>query len=736
MKGEKKNNIYNKDKLPIENQDNEKVKPSIDVADTIATMLIDKIISNVILNIKLKETYKKTNEHLFNNIINFINPYLNSNYILHENGIEDLEYQKKELYFCHEPIKKINTWSIIPEPACSTKDRCENTKAKVIKYKKYTDLKSDGVRESSAGLDAEEDKLKKSHNNNENKSKRLKKLILISKEKEKKQEKVVKNEPKPRINLSINNDFPKRKKDEVLELSMIDDLPKESYENKYSLINSNDENNKLRLDREIQIEKKLLMEKLAKDREIQEKKIRQKLMLMKIGKQIDGNRLTFDPDGKIINLRSQNYENFQDGFVFSNWKINTKVKKKPILTLKDVVYPVEGVEQVEDEEEKDKDKDKENNEIKIENEKNRIKVEKYEEKTKDKNDRYKKKKEKENMTIIPSGVNFDTIKPEVGVIIYGENRKNIKEGGFDYVKKYNRYSLNELSRFISESSNMNSNNNFTSIMNSKNDLNKNSKDSFNNDGVNDHLKTEDNYVGYKEEFNDNNNPLILNAHYSNNNSKNNSSDKYRYNSLNSLHSLNINKSNLISKRKLKSFDRVKTENSLEPIISIKLNKNLKSKNLTNIFDETTLNTINNNTNEKKLGNSQNANTLDNMNYFEKAVLTFKNLSYKRRYNEMKISNTLNIDKNNKEKEYSDQAFINKFNLNIMKNKEWGKNEDNYFKLQEQMNSEMMGGESQNQSIFRRQRNNYNRMKNLGMHIMTEGNTRDRKEKRFPLFGGY
>ena len=79
------------------------------------------------------------------------------------------------------------------------------------------------------------------------------------------------------------------------------------------------------------------MEKLAKDREIQEKKIRQKLMLMKIGKEIDGNRLTFDSNGNIINLRSQNYENFQDGFVFSNLKINTKNKKKPILELKDVV---------------------------------------------------------------------------------------------------------------------------------------------------------------------------------------------------------------------------------------------------------------------------------------------------------------------------------------------------------------------------------------------------------------
>lgn len=99
MKGEKKSNIDNKDKLLIENQDNKKVKPSTEVADTIVTMIIDKIITNVVINNKLKETYTKINEHLFNNLINFINPYLNGNYILHENGIEDLEYQKKRTLF-------------------------------------------------------------------------------------------------------------------------------------------------------------------------------------------------------------------------------------------------------------------------------------------------------------------------------------------------------------------------------------------------------------------------------------------------------------------------------------------------------------------------------------------------------------------------------------------------------------------------------------------------------------
>ena len=54
-----------------------------------------------------------------------------------------------------------------------------------------------------------------------------------------------------------------------------------------------------------------------------------------------------------------------------------------------------------------------------------------------------------------------------------------KEGGFEYVKKYNKPSFNELSRFISESINMNSNN-LSSLMNSNSDLNANNK-SINND---------------------------------------------------------------------------------------------------------------------------------------------------------------------------------------------------------------------------------------------------------------
>ena len=73
--------------------------------------------------------------------------------------------------------------------------------------------------------------------------------------------------------------------------------------------------------------------------------------------------------------------------------------------------------------------------------------------------------------------------------------------------------------------------------------------------------------------------------------------------------------------------------------------------------------------------------------------------------------------------------MNKFNSQIVKNKEWGREEEDVYKMQEKLNKEMRG--DNNQSMFRRQRKN--RMKDLGIQIMTEGN--NKRERRVPLFGG-
>ena len=757
MKEEKKDN-ENKDNLNI-NQNATQIQSSSDIADSVVTIILDKIISNAVINSKINDIYKTMNDHCFNFLTEFMNPYLKNNFIFYENGIDDLEYQKKQIYYCYKPINKLNTWNILPEPKSNEVDRCANTKAKMVKYKKYTDLKDNGLKESSFALDAEEDiKHLKSDDHNvfdENedrtnynlgiKSKKDNKYNIVknktennlqkikekqNKEKEKKEEeKKEKDEKnkKERINIYFNNDFPKKKeKEEVLELSTLDDLPKEAYENKYSIINSNDENNRLRREKEIEIQKREEMKILEKEN--QDRKNRQQLM-KRMEKEFDGNRYTFDPNGKIINLRSKNYENLEGGFIFSRQKIKTEKnnKKRQPISLMDVVYPVEGVDQTEKMEENEEDdlniktpikvKGKKSDSVvnKIESDLSKINVIKNEDEflINENENKFNKKEKKES--VVPSGANFDKIVPEVGVIIRGENMREVKEGGFDYVKKYNKHSFNELSRYISDSANLNSHN-FSSI-NSNNDINKNNNN-INNYGNNDYLRTEENnYVGYRDEFNDSN-PLIQNAHNLNNknNLNNYSSDLNRYYSLNAI---NLNNN---SKRRslLKSYDRIKTENDQSNIIQ--LSKNLNSQKLTNIFDDT----LNNNNNFR---NSLDIDNFENLNYLERAVLPFKNLRYKKQNGIRKL---INIDNtNNNERLNADQAFMNKFNSQIVKNKEWGKEEEDVYKIQEKLNKEM-SGENQDKSMFRRRRDN-NRMKILGMQIMNEGN--NIRQRKIPIFGG-
>ena len=733
------------DDIKIESLNINKVKPSSDIADSIATLIVDKIVFDAVRNSIINDIYKKINSHCFDYLTNFFNPYLKNRFIFYEKGIEDLNHLKEEKFFCRKPIEKLNTWTLLPEPKCCGVDRCANTKTKLIKYKKYTELKNDGLKESSFALDAEDDlrHIKNNDNNvfddhedhtnynlnikskKENKSSvnNIKKNVVQNISKENNIKTNVKKEIKKSTKqlFKLNDNKPEKKeKEEILELSTVNDLPAEAYENKYSLINSNEENDKLRREREFEIIKKEEMKKLEKER--QDKKNKQ-LLMKRMEKEFDSNRLTFDPDGKIINLKYQNYDNLEGGFVFSKLKIKSEgAKKKSTFNLMDVIYPIEGLDPTKGSENKNesisntrrssKIKGRQSILKKIESDISKIKVEKNQEDNMwNKNNKSNNKEKKES--ILPSGANFEKIIPETGVIITGEKQNEVKEGGFDYVKKYNRPSFNELSRFISESLNLNSHN-YSSLMNSNNDLNKNNRN-INNYGNNDRLKGEDSYIGYKEEFNDNN-PLIKNAHNMNN---------VKYNSPNSnkYSNLSNNNSNLKSKRSylINSYDRIKTEGNDYKSIQLSNNFDINNQNLKNIFDDAIIKDTKN-----KYMKSMDVDNLDNLNYLQKAVLPFKNLRYKKQNG---VRQLIGINEDfNKESRYG-QAFMNKFNSQIINNKEWGKEENDIYKIQEKLNNEM---EADNKSLFRKQRNN-NRMKNLGMQIMTEGN--NKRERKVSLFGG-
>ena len=744
-----KNEIQENVEAQNENQNINEYKATADIAETVATILIDKLISTAVITNKVNQTYKTLNDHCFTYLTNFINPYLESGFIFYENGIEDIDVQKNKIYFSHEPLEKINTWELIPEPTTCEMDRYANNKTKVKKYNKYTDIKMDNVKESSVAFDASEDA--KTIRNNENTKDEISNNIK-NKKKEKEEEKTFdryikenKNKPldtnksqkltssiikssnknlnevnkenKPtqkikieqkrsRLNKYLEDNAPKKKeKEEILEISVTDDLPKEAYENAFSIINSSDENNRLRREREIQIEQRNAQRLAEIERE---KKAKQKLY-RRSDKDFDTNRLTFDPNGKIINLRSFN-EPLAVDFASSKIKVKSEQnKRKEILELKDVVYPIQGMELNNTNNTKNDTysnmKDVVN---KVDADISKIIVEKnYEDKI-NKNNLNKNNNNKEKGSILPSGYNFDKFIPEVGVVITGENDKDKKEGGFEYIKKFNKPSFNELSRFISQSINSN---NFSSYLNSS-DLNANNK-SINNE----YLKTdENNYIGYKEEFNENN-PLMQNVH-----KMNNINLKYSSPDLKKFNSLKIYNPSSRQRKLLNSYDKINTEIGVNQ--SIQLSKNLENNiHLKNIFDEPLTSNLG-----KNYIKSIDVNDFDKMNYFEKAVLPFKKFTNKRKLNEQK---QLQKEKEKLQKINSDEEYINKFNSKIINNKDWGKEDEDPAKIQQKLLEEIKN-ENKPKNL-RLPRINNNRMKNLGMQIMTEGN--NIRQRKTPLFGG-
>ena len=745
-----KNEIQENVEAQNENQNINEYKATADIAETVATILIDKLISTAVITNKVNQTYKTLNDHCFTYLTNFINPYLESGFIFYENGIEDIDVQKNKIYFSHEPLEKINTWELIPEPTTCEMDRYANNKTKVKKYNKYTDIKMDNVKESSVAFDASEDA--KTIRNNENTKDEISNNIK-NKKKEKEEEKTfdkyikenknkaldtnksqkltssiikssnknlneVNKENKPtqkikieqkrsRLNKYLEDNAPKKKeKEEILEISVTDDLPKEAYENAFSIINSSDENNRLRREREIQIEQRNAQRLAEIERE---KKAKQKLY-RRSDKDFDTNRLTFDPNGKIINLRSFN-EPLAVDFASSKIKVKSEQnKRKEILELKDVVYPIQGMELNNTNNTKNDTysnmKDVVN---KVDADISKIIVEKnYEDKINKNNFNKKNNNNKEKGSILPSGYNFDKFIPEVGVVITGENDKDKKEGGFEYIKKFNKPSFNELSRFISQSINSN---NFSSYLNSS-DLNANNK-SINNE----YLKTdENNYIGYKEEFNENN-PLMQNVH-----KMNNINLKYSSPDLKKFNSLKIYNPSSRQRKLLNSYDKINTEIGVNQ--SIQLSKNLENNiHLKNIFDEPLTSNLG-----KNYIKSIDVNDFDKMNYFEKAVLPFKKFTNKRKLNEQK---QLQKEKEKLQKINSDEEYINKFNSKIINNKDWGKEDEDPAKIQQKLLEEI---ENENKpKNLRLPRINNNRMKNLGMQIMTEGN--NIRQRKTPLFGG-
>ena len=691
-----------------ENQNNIQIESIInDPTDVAVTTIVDKIIADAVINSNIKKIYDNLNNYCFDSLNSLIDPFLASDFIFYENGIEDMEYQNKQIYYKSEHIKKINTWVAFQEPKNIEIDRCENENAKVKKFKKNDEI-PEGLRESL--MSNQINVIKSAEFADESESyiniisnKPTKKQIIPNipnnqkinttpnknnNNLNKKQETNNKNN-KNNISIPEENEIVQRKKkeDEILTDLPAFELEKDKYENIYSVINSNDENNKLRKERELQIIQKEERKRIEQMKEEELKKRSYK----RAEKEFDNNRLTFDPNGQIINLRSQNVDNFEKDFIFSKFRIKNKDSKqrKSITELKDIIYPIEGNENPEinniiTQKETKKSTKKNDPKDKIQSDLNKIKIEKN---TQDRSAYWNnnpnslaEKMKKESIT--PSGTNFDKIIPETGVIISGgQNNRNKKEGGFDYIKKYNKYSMNEFSKFI-ESVN-NSKHLSSSIMNNEND-----------DENNDY----GDYIGYKEEFNDNN-PLIQNAHIFLSPVKKNSNN------------------NVLTERKnlLKSYDKVRRYNN-KIYNSIKLSGNVNLDKMRNIlYDD-----------YKSLETQGNYESKKNA-YFSRAVMPNRNMKYKIT-NKGNSIDKLNVRKGHYLNQNMDEKFLNNFNSQIIKNKDWGKEDFDENKIKEQLNKE---SNNQRFGSYRRG-NNPNRLKEYGMRIMTENN----RERKIPIYSGH
>lgn len=112
-------------KEPKNNEDEIKFNGE-DLSENVVTIIIQKIISDIFIEDKMKKINSHYNSHCFKHLKNLLTPYLLTEFIFHENGIENKNKKdniNNEIYFNMIALTKENTWVKINEPKTSTIDR-------------------------------------------------------------------------------------------------------------------------------------------------------------------------------------------------------------------------------------------------------------------------------------------------------------------------------------------------------------------------------------------------------------------------------------------------------------------------------------------------------------------------------------------------------------------------------------------------------------------------------------
>ena len=503
------------------NQNNIHNEEQTGINETISQIIIDYLISNTITTSNAKRIYTNITSHCSTYLLEKINPFLKANFLYHDGIIP----KKNILLLSTKPPMKPNTWVKIPEPQNSEFDRYDSNKAKLINIENDIRTHSNkNVQNIIFTRDSPKNSLQNNSPLNDSQkytSKYIKKetsLNSLSESLELGEKinnvcfsniceiKTIKKRKKKPIKIDLirekdedeNARNKKKEKSKILEDLPAFDLPKDIYTNKYVEINSNEENNLLRLEKEkIRLQKKEQKKnELHKSKHERLKKLQKK---QKIIKEFNGGSLTFDSNGKIIQIKSfPNASIINNEFLISNSKINDKKIIEKISSNKSSkkrINTSSSKKSNNDSTSKNK-KNKNQKNLKIQIEYNPVCKE-----IKSIND-FNANLMQEKQKLLESGPNLDIIVPEVGVIIKNE-KKMKKVGSFEYIKKYNKPSMNEFNKLMIETTEFNNNNNLKSKF-----IPIDNKENINNE-----------YNGYNKEFDDNNNPLLQDAHKLTNNKK-------------------------------------------------------------------------------------------------------------------------------------------------------------------------------------------------------------------------
>ena len=717
--------IEDKDKSPQQNEENEKIedenkRPSDSIynnqAEIISHLILEKIISLTVTKINCNEIYKNIGDYCFDFIEKKVmKPCLKSLYIPFE--VEEDENKDKILFFDSIQPNKQNTWIEIIEPNTPFVDRCSVDQMKFTPIEiPDKDINEDEnlineneedkekrvtftEKEDNENIKKEEEEMKKKEEEKKRKEKK-KKEEKEKKLKEEKTEKKLKEETEKKEQRKPNeNDG---KDGPWIDLPSYD-LPKDLF------ISEIPEINELRRDMELEKNRKIKQKLLEEEEKRREK---QKEMQSRIGREFDSKRLTFDSNGNIINLKLRNNvdSNLGNEFYWSRpfvkegktfrhlfaKPIRKSFQSKKINILKDdknkndndSINKIDEVEN-DDDEKNDKKNKKRNSFSQVKKTAVTILGEDVIRNTNNLDVKYflrfMKQKESQYKDLSqPSGQNFDKIIPEIGVNIISE-KKEKKEGGLDFTKKFNKPSMEEFSKLAFDTESLNSQKLLSSNLifsnnklNSSNSISKtNSKNNITDININDNNtqnKVDNNYIGYSKQFSSIDNPLIQNAHKIINNNLN---DESIQNSQISSISNSIQHYSYAGN----SFRTKLLSNEMT------LGKNYYNSNLRSYFYE-------------KEDDNNNSYIHSNQQYksIKPTGSNFLN---------NKLSKKSSFIPNIK---VTNEVMIDKFNSNIIKNKNWGSDNNNL--------------KSDSNSYIRPHKSNH--IRELGYRIVSTKLPRDRK----------